>query len=353
MIFTADEIRSICKSAFMSTGASEDEALVIAEELTEANLMGLDSHGFMRVADYLSLVKKGTIIPGVAVETQFESPNSVVVNGNHNYGIVTATETTRLVIQKAMENNIAVGATRHCNHIGRLGAYTQKIANSGMMGFAVVNSSRHGHFVAPFGGAQGRLATNPLSFAFPTKGDPILLDMSTSMVAEGKIRFLMQAGKELPDNCVLTADGKPTNSPVEFYEPAKGTILPFGESMGYKGFGLGLMVELLGSTLSGVRLTPDGETDEYINGFFVMAVNPRIFGESNDILDNVEILKEYILSAKPAQGSAGVVAPGQLDFETRARRLKDGIEVAEDTWRQIIAAGKLFDIDLEAYGHGN
>ncbi|MCL4418101.1 MAG: Ldh family oxidoreductase, partial [Actinobacteria bacterium] len=182
---------------------------------------------------------------------------------------------TDVIIEKANKNNIAVAASRHCNHIGRLGSYTQRVAQAGLFGFAAVNSSRHGHFVAPFGGAEGRLATNPLSYAIPAKGDPILLDSSTSMVSEGKIRVLMHQGKKLPENCILTSDGRPTNIPEEFYKPKKGTILPFGGEMGYKGFGLGLLVEILGSALSGVALTPDGEKDEYINGFFIMAINPK------------------------------------------------------------------------------
>ena len=350
MIFSAEEIRMICKKAFMATGASEKEALVVADVLLEANLMGLDSHGFHRIAEYLPHVKRGTIKPGAPIEIQYETDNSVIVNGNWNYGMVTAKTTTDIVIEKAKINNIAIGTTRHCNHIGRLGAYTQKVAEAGLFGIAVVNSSRHGHWVAPFGGAEGRLATNPLSYACPTKGDPIILDMSTSMVAEGKIRVLMQSGKELPDYCVLTSEGKPTNNPKEFYEPTKGTILPFGGTMGYKGFGLGLMVELLGSTLSGVRLTPDGQKDDYINGFFIIAMNPKIFGEDNYIIDYVEEIKDYIVSAKSAEGSKGVIMPGQLDFAIKEKRLKKGVEVAEETWKNIVETGKEFNIDLEE-GH--
>ncbi|MCL5069392.1 MAG: Ldh family oxidoreductase, partial [Actinobacteria bacterium] len=254
---------------------------------------------------------------------------------------------TDIVIEKANKNNIAVAASRHCNHIGRLGSYTQRVAQTGLFGFAAVNSSRHGHFVAPFGGAEGRLATNPLSYAVPTKGDPILLDTSTSMVSEGKIRVLMHQGKKLPENCILTSDGRPTNIPEEFYKPKKGTILPFGGEMGYKGFGLGLLVEILGSTFSGVALTPDGEKDEYINGFFIMAINPEVFGiEKNEIIKNMEALKKYIKSAKQAQGSKGIFMPGELDFNTRTERLTDGIEVANETWKQIANAAKLFNVVL-------
>ena len=346
MKFKVQKIKKIAKKLFLKAGASEHEAEIVSEEIIEASLMGLDSHGIMRIAQYLEQIKEGLIQPNTPINVIYETPISAIVDCNWNFGMVCARMMTDVVIEKANNNNIAVAASRHCNHMGRLGSYTQRVAKAGLFGFAVVNSSRHGHFVAPFGGAEGRLATNPLSFAAPTNGDPILLDTSTSMVSEGKIRILMYQGKELPENCILTSEGRPTNIPEEFYKPKKGTILPFGGEMGYKGFGLGLLVEILGSTLSGVALTPDGEKDEYINGFFIMAINPKIFGIENEIIKNMEALKKYIKSAKPAQGSKGIFMPGELDFTTRAERLTGGIEVANETWKQIVDAAKLFNVVL-------
>jgi uncharacterized oxidoreductase len=346
MKFKVEEIKKIAKNLFLSAGASGQEAEIVAEEIVEASLMGLDSHGIMRISQYLEQVNEGLIKPDRAINIIFETSVSAIVDCDWNFGMVCARKMTDIVIEKANKSNIAVAVSRHCNHMGRLGSYTQRVAEAGLFGFAAVNSSRHGHFVAPFGGADGRLATNPLSYAVPTGGNPILLDTSTSMISEGKIRVLMHQGKELPDNCVLTYDGRPTNKPEEFYNPKKGTILPFGGEMGYKGFGLGLLVEVLGSTLSGIPVTPDGEKDEYINGFFIMAINPKIFGIENELIENMEILKEYVKSARPAKDSKGVFMPGELDFMTKAERLKNGIEVADETWKQIVNAAKLFNVAL-------
>lgn len=346
MKFKAQEIKKISEKLFIKAGASENEAKIVSEELIEASLMGLDSHGIVRITQYLEQIKEGLIKPNASINLTYETPNSAVVDCNWNFGMVCAKMMADIVIEKAKKNNIAIAVSRHCNHIGRLGSFTQKIAQSQLFGFGVVNSSRHGHFVAPFGGAEGRLATNPISYAVPTKSDPIILDMSTSTLSEGKIRVMMHQGKKLPDNSILTWEGKPTNLPEEFYKPEKGTILPFGGNMGYKGFGLSLLVEILGSTLSGVALTPDGEKDEYINGFFIMAINPEIFGKNNEIIKNVEILKKYIKSAKPLAGSKGVIMPGELDFFKRSERIKDGIMVPDETWRQIVEAAKLFGVDL-------
>jgi hydroxycarboxylate dehydrogenase B len=347
MVFKVEDIREIAIKLFLATGSSIEEAELVANELIETSLMGLDSHGVMRISQYITQAKEGLINPGAPVEIIFETPNSAIVDCNWNYGMLCANLMTQTVIKKAKVNNIAVAASRHCNHIGRLGSYTQKIANEGLFGFAVVNSSRHGHFVAPFGGAEGRLATNPMSFAVPTSEDPIVLDISTSMVAEGKIRVTLQQGGKLSEHCILDADGAETIEPADFYGPPRGTILPFGGKMGYKGFGLSLMVEILGSSLSGVELTPDGKKDEYVNGFFIMAINPAIFGAEDVFIENINTVKNYILSAKPAKGSRGVVMPGAIDFATRRERLIKGIGVADATWQSIVEAAKLYGIELK------
>ena len=347
LIFSADELSGISRTLFRAAGATEHEAKIVTDELIESNLMGIDSHGIMRIAQYLNQIGEGQIKPAAPIETVFETDNSAIVDCNSNFGMVCAEKMTRIVIEKAKNNGVAIAASRHCNHVGRLGSYTQKIAEEGFFGFAAVNSSRHGHFVAPFGGAEGRLATNPLSYAVPTSGDPILLDMSTSMMAEGKIRIMLQQGKKLPDMCVLDAEGNFTDDPAKFYGPPKGTILPLGGTMGYKGFGLGLLVEILGSAISGVMLTPDGEKDKYINGLFMLAINPGIFGTPNEFASHIDMLKNYILSSKPQAGTEGVVMPGELDFKTKRRRAANGIPVEEITWRSIVEAGKIFGVDAE------
>ncbi len=158
---------------------------------------------------------------------------------------------------------MACVVSRNSHHVGRLGSYVQKLAAEGLIGLAFANSSKHGHFVAPWGGSQGRLATNPLAYAVPTSGDPIVLDMSTSMIAEGKIRVLLAGEKPLPPGCVRDAAGNPATDPKDFYGPPRGTIQPLGGELGYKGFGLGLLVEILGAILAG----QDSSLDlPYVNG---------------------------------------------------------------------------------------
>jgi len=342
-IFPEAKIRNIGYALFRAAGVPEEQTRIVVDELVEASLMGLDSHGVMRVAQYLNDVKNGSVKLSAPIEVIYETPNSAIVDANFSFGMVSAVEMTRIAIEKATKNHIAVVTSRRCNHVGRLGKYTQRIAGAGLFGFATANAARGGHSVVPFGGSDPRLATNPLSYAVPTSGDPILLDMSTSSLAEGTIRKLLQQGKRLPEACVLDGDGNPTDDPAKFYGPPRGAILPFGGPFAYKGFALSLLVELLGSAMSGVG----PERSDYCNGLFLLAIHPAIFGAADTFVAHIDGIKEFILSSPPAPGSRGAVMPGGLDFNTRRERLTHGIPVHETTWATIVEAGKPFGVDAE------
>ena len=189
----------------------------------------------------------------------------------------------------------------------------------------------------------------PVPDVGPTSGDPILLDMSTSSLAEGTIRKLLQQGKTLPDGCVLDGEGNPTNDPAKFYGPPRGAILPFGGPFAYKGFALSLLVELLGSAMSGVG----PEVNDYCNGVFILAINPALFGAADTFVSCVDGIKASILSSPPAKGSNGPVMPGGLDFKTRKERQASGIPVAETTWDTIVEAGKWFGVDVNALANSH
>ena len=343
--FSSEYLTILGQSFFEKIGAPKDEAYIVANNLVETSLMGIDSHGIMRYRQYVDETLKGIIKPGASIKIISETNNSAIVDCGWNYGIVGATRITEIAFEIAKKGGISIVTSRHCHHIGRLGAYVQYIAERGMFSFAVVNSSRHGHWTAPWGGRNGRLATNPLAYAAPTSSSPVVFDMSTSMIAEGKIRILMQQGEKIPAACILDYYGNPTTDPDKFYKPRKGTILPFGNQLGYKGFGLGLLVEIMGSTLSGLQITPEGERDDYINGFTIIVIDPSIYGNST-LIDDMDILKDYITSCPVAPGFNEVVMPGEYDFRTRDKRLKEGIPVTDKTWRSIQDTAKKIGVAI-------
>ncbi|HET6487645.1 MAG TPA: Ldh family oxidoreductase [Spirochaetia bacterium] len=343
MVLPAETLKDIGIRLFAACGASARDAETVASELVEASLMGLDSHGVMRYAQYVDEVLAGTIQPKATPRIERETATTAVVDCGSGFGIASACRMVEIVIDKARAADLACVVSTRCQHVGRLGSYAQKVARAGLVGLAAANSSRQGHWVAPWGGREGRLATNPLAFAAPTSGDPLIVDMSTSMIAEGKIRILKQNGAPVPPGSILDGNGNPTTDPNLFYAEPHGTILPFGSpTLGYKGFGLGLLVEILGSSLAGVPLTSAGGKSEYTNGLFLLAINPEPLAGPQGLRTLVDELCAYVTSSRPAPGHREVVVPGALDFRTRARRLEEGIPVAEGTWREIErVAGRL------------
>jgi uncharacterized oxidoreductase len=296
---------------------------------------------------YADHVRDGTIKPGAPVTVVKESASTALVDCGGGFGIVGALKVVEIVAEKARASGLACATSLHLNHVGRLGSFPEKLTARGLFGLASTNSPRHGHFVSPWGGREGRLATNPLAWAAPTDGAPLLMDMSTSMIAEGKIRVLLQEGLPVPEGSILDADGSPTTDPGKFYGPPRGTILPFGSPrLGYKGFGLGLMVEILGSALAGVPLDPPGAKSSYVNGLFLLAIDTEAFGESRVFRGLLQELFDYVSSSPPAPGTEGVVLPGSLDLRTRETRSREGIPVAEETWRLIVEAGRSAGVAL-------
>jgi uncharacterized oxidoreductase len=346
-VFSAEDLRRAGSRLLAACGASEEEAGLVADELVETSLRGLDSHGVVRLAMYADHVRDGTIRPGAPVAIVKENACTALVDCGAGFGIVGARKMVEIVAEKVRVTGLACAASLHLNHVGRLGSFPERLAAKGLFGLASTNSPRHGHFVSPWGGREGRLATNPLAWAAPTDGPPIVMDMSTSMISEGKLRILLQEGSPVPEGSILDADGVPTTDPLKFYGPPRGTILPFGSPrLSYKGFGLGLMVEILGSALPGVPLTPEGQPSGYGNGLFLLAIDPEAFGGRSLFRQLVSEFAEYVSTSAPAPGTDGVILPGALDAATRERRLREGIPVAEETWRLIWDAGRRAGIEL-------
>jgi uncharacterized oxidoreductase len=310
----------------------------------ESNLVGLDSHGVMRIPQYVELIRKQTIKPGGEFNVINDKGSTAILDCGYNFGQVGGTKAVLLAIERAKRYGISCVITKNCNHAGRLGAFTQIAAEAGMIALATCNSPKHGHWVAPFGGREGRLATNPFSFAAPSNSNPIVLDMSTSAISEGKVRVCLNSGEKVPLGSIADAQGMPTDDPKDFYGPPVGSIMPFGGSAGYKGTGLGMMVEILSGTLSGEIVT-----DETLigNGLCFIVINIANFVSRKKFQHYIDELVKYIKSSLPAEGNKGVFVPGELDFNTRRNLIKNGIEIDNNTWKQIETVAQKLSVSVD------
>src|SRR5262249_24678087 len=200
-------------SLFEASGVPADEAAVVARSLVDANLCGHDSHGLIRIPQYLQAVAEGLRKPGAPFTVVKETPALLVVDGGWGFGQVQAHRLLERLVPKARRVGVAAGTLKHCGHIGRLGEYAEAAAAPRPAFLATVNNHGFGRGVAPPGGTEARIGTNPLCLGVPTGGDPVVLDIGTSVCAEGKVRVAFNKGQHVPDGWLLDAQGKPTTDP--------------------------------------------------------------------------------------------------------------------------------------------
>src|SRR5437899_1614176 len=243
MNFHHEQLRALTTSIFTAAGCAESEAACISRHLVEANRVGHDSHGVIRVPSYVEWLRAGKVLAGQTMEVVFENDAVAVVDGRFGFGQSIGEQAMDLGIDKAARHGVAVVALRNSGHLGRIGDWALMAAEAGKLSLHFVNTSGAGILVAPFGGINRRLSANPIAAGVPVKeGAPIILDMSACTIAEGKIRVALNKGVPVPDHCLIDAEGRPTNDPKVFYGPPPGAILSIA---GHKGYGLGVIAEML------------------------------------------------------------------------------------------------------------
>lgn len=344
-----DELERLATDLLRAAGVPEDEARVVAGALVRANLAGCDSHGVLRLSQYLDAISSGRIVPGAPIDVVRESPATAVLDGHWGFGQVAATRAAELAIGKAREMGLAAVAGRRCNHVGALADYVTTVADAGLVGLMFVNGHGGAHNTVPWGGADRRLCTNPMAAGFPTGGKPIVLDISTSAVAEGKVRTYRIRGESVPDDWIVDSEGRPTNDPEALYAKPQGALLPLGGNVGYKGFGLGLMVDLLAGGLSGAG-TSGPDAGRGGNAFTILALDPDAFAGEDSFRADADTLIAWVKSSRPAPGFSEIIVPGEPERRERERRLREGIPIPEETCRQIAEAAARLGVGWQAPG---
>ena len=322
-------------------GVSPADAKVVGHELADANIVGHDSHGVMRLVQYVQMIHDGHVKLGAAPQILREAPSYALIDGGFNFGQIIMTQALDMAIEKARATGTSTVLIRNCNHVGRLGAYTERAAKAGFLTTMCVNAPGPGG-VAPFGGIERRLGTNPISMSAPTGDSAVVLDMTTSATAEGKLRVSHQKGEQVPEGLIIDSDGNPTTDPGVFYNAPVGSILPLGgPMMGHKGFGMSVMIDIFCGILSGSGI---GRTDlpRGANGVWLSLMSVEHFLPRDEYEAWMAKYTTYIKSSRTAPGVSEILLPGEIEARRATQRTAEGVSIPDETWRQINElAGKL------------
>lgn len=338
----AAKLVNLVAAIMQGGGSSADEARTIAQRLVDSNLVGHDSHGVLRVGKYLEWVRDGWLKPNTAPTVVFDSDALAIVDGNRGFGQVVGEFATNLGIKKAAKSGIAMIGLRNCGHLGRLGDWAEMAAAAGQVSLHFLNTSG-AQRVAPFGGGDRRLSTNPLAIGVPlANADPAILDITTSTVAEGKLMVALNKGEQVPEGWIVDKHGKPTVEPKDFYDG--GALLTIGA---HKGSGLSILTDLLaGAVTTGRSSDPDDTVLR--NNMLSIFIAPAVYDKASEhggVLAEAKRFVEYVKASPPAVAGQPVLGPGDVERRTRAARLANGVPIDDKTWIDLIEAAKSVGID--------
>ncbi|GAB3965349.1 Ldh family oxidoreductase [Plantactinospora veratri] len=328
----ADELVEIAARILATAGSPEPTARAVAVSLVESDLVGHDSHGVRRLVPYLDAVRGGMIDPSAEPVIRRRHRATAVVDGRRGFGQLAARLAVTEARELAREYGVGVVTIGNCNHIGRLGEYVQTLAETDAVGLAFCNIDPT---VAPYGGRERRLGTNPLAWSAPRADGrpPVVVDFATSAIAEGKLALSLARQERVGTGLLVDAEGRDSTDPADFY--TGGALLPFGQ---HKGYGLSVMIEIVGGLLSGAGVSSLPGYDN-TNGTVLIAIDIGTFVPVSGFRDRSEEFCRLLGDTAPAvdidPGPDGVLVPGEKEARTRATRISAGITLAPSTWREL------------------
>ena len=326
-----DALGKFARALLVGHGASVDHARIVVDHLVEAETMGLRSHGMIRVPQYLADIASGEIDPKATPHFERSPPCRASVDGGKGFGQVVGQAMADEAARLATEAGISFVVGRHMGHTGRIGAYAEAIARRNAVGIVLCSGPRSGHFVSPFGGLAGRLATNPIAFAYPVgKGPPVVADFSTSVAPEGVIRSLMNRGLDAPPGALRDAAGNPTSDPAALYRTPRGALQPLGGAVGYRGTALAILVEVLGALFA----EDDTDDPKRLGSNLAMIA----IASSASFVERAERMGNYLRSSPPIDPQAPVMLPGEREQEAAMQIGEGPISIDLPTWEAMVAA---------------
>jgi len=339
--FPQGELRELSAAVLEGVGTPPDLARIVGDSLVDANLAGHDSHGVMRLTSYCASLRAGDILPQERATVISKDRATARVDGRLGWGQPAMLLAAGTAIELARQFALGAVVVDRCYHIGRVAPYVERIARAGMVGVAMANG---GPAVAPYGGRDRVLGTNPFAWAMP-RGEgrePLSFDIATAGIAGGKLLVARDKQQEIAPGLLVDAQGAPTQNPNDFF--AGGAILPFGE---HKGNGITILAQMLGRALAGMGATGfDGPAGA--NGPLIIALDISAFSALDQFTNEVNAEGESITNSAPSSGFDEVLLPGDIELRTKRERSANGIPIPDATWNEIAALAKELGVSAGA-----
>ena len=342
-LYKKDALAKAIEAIVLAGGSDAREAHGVAENLVTANLTGHDSHGVGMIPRYIESLLEGGLKVNQHPKMLFDGGAMISLDGQAGYGQVIGLEAMEIGIARAEQHGMCVMGLGHSHHLCRIGQWAEQAVAAGLVSLHFTNVISRS-IVAPFGGADARFGTNPMTVGIPIPNEPpFILDMATSAVAQGKIRVAHNKREKVSADWLIDDKGNPTS------DPRYGVIEPFGalRTFGlHKGYGLAVVCELLGGALTGGGTwhTDDRSKKRVWNGMLTILIDPKRLGTADAFATETTAFLESLRQSPTAPGVDKVRIAGEPERETRAKRERDGISVDDNTWAEIAAAGAKLNV---------
>ena len=342
--FHAHELKAFCIRVLTQLRVSPAHAEVVGDSLVDADSCGAGTHGIGRLSIYVDGIQKGILNPAPALKILKESLSISLLDGDNGLGQVVGVEAMKLAIQKARATGVGVVAGRNSSHLGRLAFIAQFALDQGLAGGVMGNTQP---MMAPSGGKVAKIGNNPFAIAIPggSRG-PVILDMSCSVVAKGRIRQAAAEGESIPKTWALDEEGEPTDDPQK---ALKGVLLPFG---GYKGYGIALLIEILAGMMTGAGYSTNLGTlyplgSKPLNyGVLVFALDPAVLMPTDEFSTKLDGFLHDIKTPPFSRGISKIYVPGEPEREMKGKSAKEGVQLVEADYQEVQKVGQRLGIPV-------
>ena len=324
----AGALSAAAAATFAAAGCAAGEARQVAHALVEANLFGHDSHGIGLLPRYVDNLRRGIARAGQAVRIVADHGALIGMDGGCGFGQVLGEQAMALAIGRARAHGVCVAGLANAHHLARIGRWAELCAAEGFASVHFVNVLSR-PLVAPWGGTDARLATDPFCVGVPHEPHPLVLDFATSMAAVGKADVALAAGKRMAEGLLIDAAGQPTTDPAVMFAEPQGALLPFGQ---HKGFALAVMCELLGGALSGGQVQHCNPPHNPMrNNMLSIVFAPDKLATRQALQRQIAELAAWLRGSPLAPGASGIHLPGEPERIAAAERGRDGIALPRRT----------------------